>query len=48
MRLGFGDGFRDEDFEGIPNLVFPLTTIPFFDSDELVRRCADGKLVILL
>lgn len=48
MRLGFGDGFRDEDFEGIPNLVFPLTTIPFFDSDELVRRCAEGKLVILL
>jgi hypothetical protein len=37
-RLGFGDGFRDEDLDGIPNLVRPLAIILDFDSVELVRR----------
>lgn len=35
-RLGFGDGFRDDDLDGIPNRVRPLAIVLIFDSVELV------------
>lgn len=36
-KLGFGDGLREDVFEGIPNLLRPVGTMPDLDSEELVR-----------
>ena len=48
VRSGLGDGFREDDFDGIPNLVLLLVVKPILDSVELVRLCDDGKLDMLL
>jgi hypothetical protein len=47
-ELRLGDGFREGGLEGIPNLVLPLAVMLILDSVELVRRCDDGKVVMLL
>ena len=39
---------REDDLEGIPNLLRLVGAMADFDSDEAVRLWVDGKLVILL
>lgn len=45
VRLGLGDGLRDEDLEGMPNLLLLLVET---DPNDGVRLCDDGKLDMLL
>jgi len=47
-RLGFGDGLREDDFEGIPNLPLPLFVAPDADPVDGILLCDGGKLDMLL
>lgn len=48
VRLGLGDGLREDGFAEIPNLALPPGITPVLDSVDVVRLCDDGKLLMLL
>ena len=47
-RLGLGDGLREVDLEGTPNLGLMFIEMLATEPEEGVRRCDEGKLVMLL